>query len=88
MQKLEALSAELVARHRAPVRAGALVSLGVGLLTLYAVAAILSRDPLRAPAGDDHRRRSGIAYQIGSVPLGVVMARQAVAQGGRSSRRW
>jgi hypothetical protein len=81
MQKLETLSAELVARHRGQIRAGALVSLGVGLLTLYAVAAILSRDPLG-------RRLAmltacvGIVYQIGSVPLGVVMARQAAAQGG------
>ena len=81
MQKLEALSAELVDRHRGQIRAGALVSLAVGLLTLYAVAAILSRDPLG-------RRLAmltacvGIAYQIGSLPLGVVMARQAAAQGG------
>jgi hypothetical protein len=81
MRKLDQLSNELVARHRGEIRAGALVSLGLGLLTLYAVAAILSRDPLG-------RRLAlltawvGIAYQIGSVPLGVVMARQAAADGG------
>lgn len=81
MRKLERLSDELCARHRGEIRAGALVSLGLGLLTLYAVAAILSRDP-------SGRRLAmitawvGIVYQIGSVPLGVVMARQAAADGG------
>lgn len=80
MQKLEALSDAIVARHKAEVRAGALISLGVGLLTLYAVAAILSRDR--------HGRKLamiaagvGIAYQLGSLPLGVAMARQAATDG-------
>jgi hypothetical protein len=80
MQKLEALSDAIVNRHKAEVRAGALISLGVGLLTLYAVAAILSRDR--------HGRKLamiaagvGIAYQLGSLPLGVAMARQAATEG-------
>ena len=45
IQKLEALSNAIVERHKAEVRAGALISLGVALLTLYTVAALLSRDP-------------------------------------------
>jgi hypothetical protein len=80
MQKLEALSNAIVERHRAEVRAGALISLGVALLTLYTVAALLSRDP--------HGRKLamvtasvGIAYQLGGLPLGVAMARQAATEG-------
>jgi hypothetical protein len=80
MQRLEALSSSIVARHQDEVRAGALISLGVALLTLYTVAAILSRDP--------HGRKLamvtavvGIVYQLGSLPLGVVMARQAATEG-------
>ncbi len=45
VQKLEALSNAIVERHKAEVRAGALIALGVALLTLYTVAALLSRDP-------------------------------------------
>ncbi len=80
VQKLEALSASIVARHKAEVRAGALISLGVALLTLYTVAALLSRDP--------HGRKLamvtasvGIVYQLGGLPLGVAMARQAATEG-------
>jgi hypothetical protein len=81
VQKLQALSDEIVARHRAAIRAGAVISLVVALLTLYAVAAILSRDPngrtvAMLTAG------VGIAYQLGSLPLGVTMARQAAMDGG------
>ncbi|HVV50340.1 MAG TPA: hypothetical protein VHO06_11815 [Polyangia bacterium] len=80
LQKLDALSAAVVARHRGEVRAGALISLGVALLTLYAVAAILTRDP-RGRRLALVTAWAGIAYQIGSVPLGVAMARQAAADG-------
>ena len=80
IQKLEALSNAIVERHKAEVRAGALISLGVALLTLYTVAALLSRDP--------HGRKLamvtavvGIVYQLGGLPLGVVMARQAATEG-------
>jgi hypothetical protein len=80
IQKLEALSSTIVGRHKAEVRAGALISLAVALLTLYTVAALLSRDP--------HGRKLamvtavvGIVYQLGGLPLGVVMARQAASEG-------
>ena len=80
IQKLEALSSAIVARHKAEVRAGALISLGVALLTLYTVAALLSRDP--------HGRKLamvtaavGIVYQLGGLPLAVAMARQAANEG-------
>jgi hypothetical protein len=80
MQKLDELSSALVVRHHRALRVGAVVSLAVGLLTLYAVAAILSRDR--------HGRRLamvtawvGIAYQLGGLPLNVVMARQAATEG-------
>lgn len=80
IQKLETLSNVIVERHKAEVRAGALISLAVALLTLYTVAALLSRDP--------HGRKLamvtavvGIAYQLGGLPLGVVMARQAATEG-------
>ena len=81
VQKLQALSDEIVARHRAAIRAGAVVSLAVALLTLYAVAAILSRDP-NGRALAMITAGVGIAYQVGSLPLGVVMARQAATDGG------
>jgi hypothetical protein len=80
IQKLEALSSLVVDRHKAAVRAGALISLGVALLTLYTVAALLSRDP--------HGRKLamvtaivGIVYQLGGLPLAVAMARQAASEG-------
>lgn len=79
-QKMEALSDAIVARYRGAVRAGAFVSIGVALLTLYAVAAILSRDRngrmLALVTG-----WTGIAYHLGSIPLGVKMARQAAVGG-------
>ena len=52
----------------------------MALLTLYTVAALLSRDP--------HGRKLamvtavvGIVYQLGGLPLGVAMARQAATEG-------
>jgi hypothetical protein len=79
-QRLEGLNDEILAQHRQAVRAGALISIGVALFTLYAVAAILSRDR--------HGRTLalctgwlGIAYQLGSLPFGVAMARQAAVDG-------
>jgi hypothetical protein len=81
VQKLEALSSAIVERYKPAVRAGALISLGVALLTLYTVAALLSRDP--------HGRKLamvtavvGIVYQLGGLPLGVVMAHRAATEGG------
>ena len=79
-QKMDALSDEIVAQHRGAVRLGAFISIGVALLTLYAVAAILSRDRngrmLALVTG-----WTGIAYHLGSLPLGVRMARQAAVGG-------
>jgi hypothetical protein len=79
-QKMDALSDAIVARYRSAVRAGAIISIGVALLTLYAVAAIVSRDRngrmLALVTG-----WTGIAYQLGSLPLGVKMARQTAAGG-------
>jgi len=80
IQKLDALSSAIVERHKAEVRVGALISLAVALLTLYTVAALLSRDP--------HGRKLamvtalvGIVYQLGGLPLAVTMARQAATDG-------
>ena len=53
----------------------------MALLTIYAVAAILSRDP-NGRALAMITAGVGIAYQVGSLPLGVVMARQAATDGG------
>jgi hypothetical protein len=79
-QRLDAVNEAILAQHRRAIRAGALISIGVGLLTLYAVAAILSRDRngrlLALCTG-----WVGIAYQLGSLPFGVTMARQAAREG-------
>ena len=80
VQKLEALSNAIVERHKAEVRAGALISLGVALLTLYTVAALLTRDP-RGRKLAMLTAGVGIVYQLGGLPLGVVMARQAATEG-------
>jgi len=80
VQKLEALSNAIVERHKAEVRAGALISLGVALLTLYTVAALLTRDS-RGRKLAMLTAGVGIVYQLGGLPLGVVMARQAAAEG-------
>lgn len=79
-QKMDALSDAIVARFRGAIRLGALISIGIALLTLYAVAAIVSRDRngrmLVLVTG-----WTGIAYHLGSLPMGVKMARLAAVGG-------
>ena len=63
------------------MRIDAVASIAFGLFTLYAVAAVLSRDR-------NGRRLAlltalfGIAYQLGELPLSVAMAKETVAAAG------
>jgi hypothetical protein len=77
---LDALSAVIVAGHRRAVRIDTLLAIAVALLTLYAVAAILSRDR-RARAVTLAAAWSGLLYQLGSLPFAVGLARQAAGLG-------
>jgi len=79
-QKLDVINDLILTEYRQVIRAGALISIGVALFTLYAVAAILSRDRhgrlLALAAG-----AVGIVYELGSLPYGVAMARMAALDG-------
>ncbi len=79
-RQLDAINEVILGRYRQAIRLGALISIGVALFTLYAVAAILSRDR--------HGRflalctaAVGIAYELGGLPYGVAMARLAAVDG-------
>jgi hypothetical protein len=78
--KLDGINQLILAQYRQAIRAGALISIAVSLFTLYAVAAILSRDRhgrlLALAAG-----AVGIVYEIGGLPYGVAMARLAAIDG-------
>jgi hypothetical protein len=81
VRKLEPILEEVVNRHRAALRADAVVSIGFGVFTLYAVAAILSRDR-------NGRRLAlltaigGIVFQVAELPLKMKIASETVAAGG------
>lgn len=81
VRKLEPILDEIVDRHRTALRVDAIVSIAFGLFTLYAVAAVLSRDR-------NGRRLAlltavlGIAYQLGELPLSVRIAKETVAAAG------
>jgi hypothetical protein len=75
-QKLGAINDKVVSDHRGALRIKAVVAIAVALFTLYAVAAILSRDRhgrmlALATAG------VGIAFTLGTLPLGLVVAKEA-----------
>ncbi len=79
-RELDAINDAIVAQYRQAIRAGALISICVALFTLYAVAAILSRDR--------HGRLLalctavlGIAYELGGLPYSLAMARLAAVDG-------
>lgn len=81
VRKLEPVLDAIIARHRAALRVDAIASIAFGLLTLYAAAAVLSRDR--------HGRLLavltavfGIAYQLAALPLSTRIARETVAAAG------
>jgi len=80
-RKVEIVLDAIVARHRVALRLDAIVSIAFGLFTLYAVAAVLSRDRngrllalLTAVFG--------IVYQLGELPLSMRITRETVAAAG------
>jgi len=81
VRKLEPVLDEIVARHRFALRVDAVASTAFGLFTLYAVAAVLSRDRhgrlLALLTG-----AFGIAYQIAELPLTARIASEIVAAAG------
>jgi hypothetical protein len=79
-RRLAAVSDGIVSVHPLAVRADAGVSAVVALLTLFAVAAIFSRDR-RARAATVAAGWAGILYQLGALPFGVAMARRAAEAG-------
>jgi len=68
-------------RHRVGLRVDAIASIALGLFTLYAVAAVLSRDR-------NGRRLAlltavlGIVYQLGELPLSIQIPRERAAEAG------
>jgi hypothetical protein len=80
-RKLEPIFAGSVDRHRPALRAKAIVSIGLGLFMLYAVAAILSRDR-------NGRRLAlltaifGVAYLVAGLPLTMAVWKEVVVAGG------
>ncbi|HEY7373678.1 MAG TPA: hypothetical protein VIF57_16065 [Polyangia bacterium] len=81
VRKLEPVLDEIVARHRLALRVDAVASTAFGLFTLYAVAAVLSRDR--------HGRLMalltgffGIVYQVAELPLTARIANEIVAAAG------
>jgi hypothetical protein len=80
-RKLESVMDGIVARHRVGLRVDAIASVGFGLFTLYAVAAVLSRDR--------HGRLLavstaifGIVYQLAELPHSTRITREIVAAAG------
>jgi hypothetical protein len=81
VRKLEPILDAIADRHRVGMRIDAVTSIVFGVFSLYAVAAVLSRDRngrwlalLTA--------LFGIAYQLGELPLSVAMAKETVAAAG------
>jgi hypothetical protein len=81
VSKLEPILDRIVDSHKVALRIDAVASIVFGLFTLYAVAAVLSRDR-------NGRRLAvltavfGIAYQLAELPLSVRMAKETVAAAG------
>ena len=81
VRKLQPTLDAIVDHHRVGVRVDAIASIGYGLFTLYAVAAVLSRDR-RGRRLALLTAAFGIAYQLGELPLKVRIARDTVAAAG------
>jgi hypothetical protein len=81
VRKLEPILDGIVERHRTGLRIDAIAMVVFGLFTLYAVAAVLSRDR-------NGRRLAvltavfGITYQLAELPLSVSIAKEIVALAG------
>jgi hypothetical protein len=81
VRKLEPVLDGMIARHRMGLRADAIAKVAFGLFTLYAVAAVLSRDR--------HGRllalltaAFGIVYELGELPLASRMVKETIAAAG------
>lgn len=79
-RRLAAVGDAAVAAHPIAVRADAVAGSLVALLTLFAVAAIFSRDR-RARRATVAAGWAGVLYQLGALPFGVAMARRAADAG-------
>jgi hypothetical protein len=81
VDKLKPILDGIFERHRRGLLIDGAASIAYGLFTLFAVAAVLSRDR-------NGRRLAlltavfGIAYQLGELPLSLAIAREVVAAGG------
>ncbi len=79
-RRLAGISRAVVAAHPIAVRLEAGAAAVVALLTLFAVAAIFSRDP-RARRATLGAGWAGIVQQLGTLPFAVAMARRAAEDG-------
>ena len=81
VDKLKPILDGIFQRHRRGLQIDGIASIAYGLFTLFAVAAVLSRDR-------NGRRLAlltavfGIAYQLGELPLSLTIAHEVVAAGG------
>jgi len=81
VRKLEPILDGIVERHRTGLRIDAIAMVGFGLFTLYAVAAVLSRDRNRLRLAV-LTAVFGIVYQLAELPLSVSIAKETVALAG------
>jgi len=79
-RQVDAINQVILARYRQAIRVGALISVGVALFILYAVAAILSRDR-HGRVLALYTAGVGIIYELGGLPYGVAIARLAAVDG-------
>jgi len=81
VRKVEPILREIKHRHRVGLRVDAITMIVFGVFTLYAVAAVMSRDR-------NGRRLAlvtavfGIVYQLGELPLSIQISREVVAAAG------
>src|SRR5262245_6918373 len=78
VNKLVEIDHAILDRHRGWVRANGIVAVGYGLYTLYAVAAVLSRDR-HGRALAVGMAVIGIVHQLATLPLAVRMAQEEAA---------
>jgi len=79
-RRLAAVGQAIVAAHPVGIRVEAVAATLVALLTLFAVAAIFSRDR-RARRATVAAGWAGVLYQLAALPFGVAMARRAAEAG-------
>lgn len=79
-RRLAAVSEAVAAAHPVALRVDAAAGGLVALLTLFAVAAIFSRDR-RARRATVAAGWAGVLYQVGALPFAVAMARRAAEAG-------